>query len=216
MGTSLWPLFDLRICTPRLELRPPSDADVFALVELAAQGVHDPETMPFRIPWTDVPPPQFQRNALQFHWGLRSMWTPQRWHLACAVSVDGEIVGQQDILGADFAHTRTFETGSWLGRAHQGKGIGKEMRAAVLHLGFVGLEATRAETGAYEENHASLGVTTALGYEPNGSAIFAPRGEPQTELKFAMSREAFERTRRDDITIENLEPCLPLFGLAED
>jgi RimJ/RimL family protein N-acetyltransferase len=215
MGESLWPLFDLRICTPRLELRPPRDPDVFALAELATHGIHDPDDMPFRIPWTDASPPQFQRNTLQFHWGLRSMWTPQRWHLPCAVWVDGEIVGQQDLMATDFSHTKTFESGSWLGRAHQGQGIGKEMRAAVLHLGFVGLRATRAETGAYEGNSASLGVTTALGYEPNGSAIFAPRGEPQTELKFVMSRDAFERTRRDDITIENLEPCLPLFGVAD-
>jgi RimJ/RimL family protein N-acetyltransferase len=215
MGGSLWPLFDLTIRTPRLELRPPNDDDVFALAALATHGIHDPKDMPFRFPWTDVPSPQFERNTLQFHWRIRATWTVEQWHLPCAVWVDGEIVGQQDIVANDFVHTKTFESGSWLGRDHQGRGVGQEMRAAILHLGFVGLRATRAETGAYEGNSASLGVTTALGYEPNGSAIFAPRGEPQTELKFVMSRDAFERTRRDDITIENLEPCLPLFGVAD-
>ena len=29
-----------------------------------------------------------------------------------------------------------------------------------------------------------------------------------------MSRATFDRVRRDDISIENLEPCLPMFGLA--
>ena len=73
----------------------------------------------------------------------------------------------------------------------------------------------RAETGAYEHNAASLGVTRSLGYEPNGDEVTAPRGEPQLELKFKMDRDAFGLIRRDDVTIENLEPCLPMFGLAD-
>jgi hypothetical protein len=36
---------------------------------------------------------------------------------------------------------REFESGSWLGREHQGRGLGKEMREATLHLGFEGLGA---------------------------------------------------------------------------
>jgi RimJ/RimL family protein N-acetyltransferase len=216
MAESFWPLFDLTIRTPRLELRPPSDPDVFALALLASRGIHDPKEMPFRFPWTDVSSPQFERNTLQFHWRVRSSWTTEQWHLPFAVRVDGEIVGQQDAVAHDFLHTKTFETGSWLGQAYQGQGIGKEMRCAILHFGFLGLGATRAETGAYEQNRASLGVTAALGYEDNGDAVVAPRGEPHVERKFKMSREGFEKIRREDITIENLEPCLPLFGLAGD
>lgn len=215
MPESLWPLFDLTIRTPRVELRPPTDDDVFALAALAAEGIHDPKVMPFRMPWTDVESPQFERNTLQFHWRIRASWTADDWHLPFAVWCDGEIVGQQDLLAHDFLHTRTVESGSWLGQAHQGKGIGKEMRTAVLHLGFLGLGAVRAETGAYEHNVASLGVTSALGYEPNGDAVFAPRGEPQVEKKFTMDRAGFERLQRDDIEIENLDECLPLFGLDD-
>jgi RimJ/RimL family protein N-acetyltransferase len=215
VSSSWWPLFDLTIRTPRLVMRPPRDEDVFAIVELASAGIHDPKEMPFRFPWTDVASPQFERNSLQFHWRVRATWTVEQWQLPFAVWVEGEIVGQQDIMGTDFVHTRTFETGSWLGQRHQGQGIGKEMRTAILHLGFLGLSATRAETGAYEHNMASLGVTRALGYEDNGDAVHAPRGEPQVERKFKMSREQFEAIRRDDITIENLEPCLPMFGLAD-
>jgi len=216
MATDFWPLFDLTIRTPRLELRPPRDPDIFALALLASRGIHDPKEMPFRLPWTDVPSPQFERNTLQFHWRTRANWTTEQWHLPFAVSVDGEIVGQQDMVATDFVHTKTFETGSWLGQAHQGEGIGKEMRVAILHFGFLGLEARRAETGAYENNAPSLGVTYALGYEDNGDAVAAPRGEPHVERKFKMSRAQFETIRRDDIVIENLDPCLPLFGLAGD
>jgi RimJ/RimL family protein N-acetyltransferase len=216
MSESFWPLFDLTIRTPRLVMRPPRDEDVFALTALAAEGIHDPKLMPFRFPWTDVAPPEFQRNCLQFHWRVRATWTTDEWHLPFAIWLDGEIVGQQDMIGRDFLHTKTFETGSWLGQAYQGKGIGKEMRAAILQLGFDGLGAARAETGAHEHNKASLGVTKSLGYEPNGDAVFAPRGEPQVELKFKMDRDAFELVRREDVTIENLEACLPMFGLTGD
>jgi RimJ/RimL family protein N-acetyltransferase len=215
MAGNPWPLFDLTIRTPLVELRPPRDEDVFVLAELAANGIHDPKQMPFRFPWTDAPAAELERNALQFHWRIRAAWTVDAWHLPFAVWCDGRIVGQQDIVATDFVHTRTFESGSWLGRAHQGRGIGKEMRTAMLHLGFVGLGAQRAETGAYEHNEASLGVTRSLGYEPNGDSVHAPRGEPQTELEFKMTRDTFERLRRDDITIENLDPCLAMFGLAD-
>jgi RimJ/RimL family protein N-acetyltransferase len=215
MHVTYWPLFELRIRTPRLELRPPRDEDVFALAELAGQGIHDPKEMPFRTAWTDAPSPELERNALQFHWRIRASWTTDDWHLPFAVWCDGRIVGQQDILGADFARTLTFTTGSWLGRDHQGQGIGKEMRTAVLHLGFDGLGAQRAETAAYERNAASLGVTRSLGYEANGDSIVVTRDEAKTELDFKMGRAAFENLRRDDITIENLEPCLPMFGLAD-
>jgi RimJ/RimL family protein N-acetyltransferase len=216
MGESLWPLFDLTIRTPNLVLRPPTDDDVFMLAALATKGIHDPKQMPFRFPWTDVASPQFERNTLQFHWRIRATWTVEAWHLPFAVWADGQIVGQQDLLAHDFLHTKTFESGSWLGQAYQGRGIGKEMRAAVLHLGFDGLGGVRAETGAYEGNLASNGVTRSLGYAPNGTAVVAPRGEPQTELRYVMDRDGFELIRRDDITIENLEHCLPMFGLVDD
>lgn len=216
MIEAFWPLFALTIRTPRLVLRPPTDDDIAALAALGGKGVHDPAVMPFRFPWTDAPSPQRERSTLQFHWRVRASWTPDDWHLPCAVRCDGEIVGQQDILAHDFARVRTVESGSWLGREHQGKGIGKEMRSAILHLAFVGLDAARAETGAYEDNAASLGVTRSLGYAPNGDAVFAPRGEPQVEKKFKMDRVGFDRIRRDDVVIENLEPCLELFGLGDD
>ena len=89
------------------------------------------------------------------------------------------------------------------------------MRTAILHLAFIGLEARRAETGAYEGNVASLGVTAAARLRTQRRRRVRARcGEPQVEKKFKMDRAAFERIRRDDITIENLEPCLAMFGIG--
>src|SRR4029453_9426161 len=80
-----WPLFALRVTTPRVELRYPDDADCGELVEVAARGVHDPAFMPFQVPWTDIAPPRQQREALQHYWGTRATWTPERWAMPMAV-----------------------------------------------------------------------------------------------------------------------------------
>jgi RimJ/RimL family protein N-acetyltransferase len=88
------------------------------------------------------------------------------------------------------------------------------MRAAALHLGFAGLGANVAITGAWHDNAASLGVTRSLGYVPNGEEILLRRDKPDVMLHFRMARADWEARRRDDITIEGLEPCLGLFGTA--
>ena len=72
MGTTFWPLFDLVVETPRLTLRYVDDELAVELVELAVRGIHDPATMPFSIPWTDLPSARFEREALQFYWGRRA------------------------------------------------------------------------------------------------------------------------------------------------
>ena len=89
------------------------------------------------------------------------------------------------------------------------------MRAAVLHFAFAGLDAGRATTGAFHDNTRSLAVTTALGYEPNGDQLKVRDGEPTRCLEFKMERADWARRRRDDITIDGLEPCLALFGLED-
>jgi RimJ/RimL family protein N-acetyltransferase len=208
-----WPFFDLRVRTPRIELRYPNDDDLVALAALAAEGIHPPDFMPFTTPWTE-------RNALQWHWRTRADLTPQKWGLLF-VTVDaatGTIVGTQGIEAKDFAVTRTVSTGSWLGQEHQGKGIGKEMRAAVLHLAFEGLAAQTAFSGAYTDNAASIAVSRALGYQDDGYEVVARRGEAARELRFRLERADWEAKQnpRADIVIEGLEPCLPLLGLGPD
>src|SRR5690606_16044055 len=122
----------------------------------------------FPVPWTQRPSPQFEREFMQHHWRARAAWTPQRWRLILAVFHDGAPIGCQDVIADDFPLLREVRTGSWLGRPFQGRGFGKQMRAAVLHLAFAGLGAVTARTSAFADNPASLAVTRALGYEPNG------------------------------------------------
>lgn len=211
-----WPLFGLRIETPRLMLRYPTDDDLAALNAVAGQGIHDPADMPFEIPWTDAPPDIRARNSLQYWWGLRASWQPADWHLTLVVRETSTVVGVQDLFAKNFPAKRQVATGSWLGKGFQGHGIGKEMRAAVLHLAFAGLGATRATSGAFAHNAASLAVSKALGYVENGDDISAPRGEPVRHIRLLLTREVWERNRRRDVRIEGLQACLPMFGLDEN
>jgi RimJ/RimL family protein N-acetyltransferase len=213
MRTEWWPFFALRIRTPRLELRPPTDDDLDELGELLTAGVHDPARMPFNTPWTDAEQPELQRSALQFHWRTRASLTVDDWHVPFGVWQDGRLVGQQDVAAAQFRLLRTVNTGSWVGLGHQGGGIGKEMRAAVLHLAFAGLGAIRAETAAFEDNAASLAVTRSLGYRPNGDDVRPQRDRAGRQLRFTLSNEEWELRRRHDIEIDGLAACAPLLGV---
>ena len=211
MPDTQWPLFDLRVRTPRVEIRLPTDPDLYRLNELVDLGVHEQSAMPFTIPWTDTPTPRRHRESLRFWWSARADWSPENWNFTGAVFVDGTPVGVQDLMAKNFARLRTVETASWLGRQHQGQGLGKEMRAAILHLAFEGLGAIRAISGAFHDNGASLATSKSLGYTGNGDRLMLRRERPDRILDLKLDRVTW--TRRDDIEIEGLEACLEMFGV---
>jgi RimJ/RimL family protein N-acetyltransferase len=132
VATRFWPLFDLVVRTPRLELRLLRETELAGLVELVDGGIHPPETMPFFVAWTDVEPERRAREAAQWMWRHRANWSADNWTFTGGVFVDGKVVGVQDVGAQHFRTVRSVETGSWLGLAHQGQGLGREMREAVL------------------------------------------------------------------------------------
>ena len=89
MTHPIWPLFDLRVRTPRLELRYIDDELGAALAALAAKGIHDPGFMPFAIPWTDFESPRQEWQTQQYYWRCRADLTADAWSLNFAVLVDG-------------------------------------------------------------------------------------------------------------------------------
>jgi RimJ/RimL family protein N-acetyltransferase len=210
MDATIWPFFALRITTPRVELRYPDDDDLVALAHLATEGIHDPSSMPFFVPWTRAESPELERNALQHNWALRGSLTHDDWALPFAVRAEGELVGVQAVSAKKFAVRRTVETGSWLVQRAQGSGIGTEMRAAVLHFAFAGLGAEEAFSGSFIDNPSSAAVSRHLGYEPNGEEIVEREGEAARLQRWVLTRAKWTPQRRDDITIEGLATCLPL------
>src|SRR5687767_14747895 len=108
--TTHWPLFDLRLTTPRLVLRPPTDDDFPGLLAAIDAGIHDPAEMPFAMAWTDKPREQRERESVQWWWKQRSSWSAEDWSLPLAVFLDGRAVGMQDMNGKEFSMLRVVDT----------------------------------------------------------------------------------------------------------
>src|SRR5579859_3802059 len=192
MTSPHWPLTGLRLRTPRLELRWPSLEDLDEVVALAASGVHDPRIQPFSAAWTDVTAAELPARSLRFFWSQWASWQPANWEISFVVTHQGTIVGVQGLKAADFAILREVHTGSWIGRRYQGRGIGTEMRAAVLSLAFDDLHAGYARSTAHSDNAASLGVSRRLGYTGNGVEHLAVRGRAITAQRLLLDRATWQ------------------------
>jgi RimJ/RimL family protein N-acetyltransferase len=214
MSHPLWPLYDLHLRTERLDLHLPNEDEIVELCALAKSGIHPPGEMPFGVAWSIKPSPQFEREYIQHNWGVRATWMPTDWTLDLAVSLGTRLVGIQGLAARDFAEMRTVGTGSWLGAAFQGQGIGKEMRGAVLALGFDGLGAEIATSEAFLDNRSSAGVSRALGYASNGRGRLAPEGIARETERFRMTRQEWASRPRPPVQIEGLDGCRDMFGLA--
>jgi RimJ/RimL family protein N-acetyltransferase len=211
-----WPLFDLRLTSPRLELRYADDSDLLELAEVAGEGIHPPDVMPFMTPWSDAPPAERARSVLQWNWRGRAVLRPESWSLPFAVVSDGRVVGIQDVVASDFEFVREVSTGSWLGQRHQGQGIGTEMRAAVLALAFEGLRSRFALSGAFTDNPASIAVSRRCGYEPDGIARLVRRGRPETQLRLRLSRERWAEFATTPVQIHGLtDEVKAMLGAAD-
>ncbi len=208
-----WPLFALRVRNGPTELRLPDEADLAALAALARDGIHDPAQMPFSYPWTDADPAQRATSVAQWAWRTRADWMPQKWSLELVAVEDDQVVGTQGIKAHDFAITREFETGSWVGRRHQGRGVATRMRQAVLHLGFAGLGAQVGRSAAFSDNAASLHISEKLGYRWDGTSRQARRGEPAEMIRLVLTRADWQATGPPGVTIDGLESCESWFGL---
>lgn len=207
-----WPLFDLRLTTADLELRPMTETDQLAVADVLPADVElDPAATTYGLD---------QRTgrgivAHQDYWKAYGSWRPDAWRLKFAVMVASEVVGAQELEAKDFPTLRTVETASFLVPGFRGRGLGKQMRAAVLQLAFGPLEAQAAVTEAWHDNHASLGVSRALGYRPNGESLHR-RGEGVDTMVGMRLRRADWVTSGSgaQVEISDFESCRPLFGLA--
>lgn len=190
----LFPPLGLTIEAGPVVLHGISDEILPELCDLAVRGIHDPGSMPFFFPWTDAPRDEMARNTAAYHWRARADFTPAAWALHLAVFHEGRLVGTQGFETSDYLVTRTGETGSWLGREFQGRGIGTMMRQAVCAFAFDHLDAAAITSGAFVDNPASLGVSRKLGYQPNGIRRLKRReGELALNQSLLLTPEHFIR-----------------------
>jgi RimJ/RimL family protein N-acetyltransferase len=208
-----FPVLGLRITAGLLELRGITDEDIAALVDVALDGIHPPDRMPFAVPWTDAPREELPLRFAQYHWGNRASFSRERWVLDLVVRWERVVVGTQGFFTRDYLVTRSGETGSWLGAAHQGRGIGTAMRQAMCAFLFDHLDAEAIRSGAFLDNPASLAVSRKVGYVDNGRIRMARRGELAENQQLILTPDRL--VRGEPITVEGLAPVRRLIGLDD-
>jgi RimJ/RimL family protein N-acetyltransferase len=209
-----YPPLNIEVRTPRLTLLGATDDLLERLVPIVQAGVVEPGQMPFDDPMSLYEDsPQREWKWLRAIWAGRARADPQWWRLYFVVMADGRPVGMQDLIGTDFASLGTVSTFSWLQPSSRRRGFGTEMRVAILHLAFAGLNAREASSEAFTDNPASNSVSKALGYEPNGTTWATRRGNPAMLAAWKLTRKRWEQSQRDDIQLTGVEACLPVLGI---
>lgn len=193
----IWPLHDLVLRTAEVELRGMTEAWALQLAQqVPADLEHHPRLAHFS-PGGDV---------LQAYWRNNGRWLPTGWVAEFVVLHGGTPIGLQALEGKDFRVRRTVDTHSWLVTSARGRGLGKQMRAAVLSLAFEHLGATGAVSSAWSDNAASLGVSRSLGYVDSHQETHAD-GRVMQHL----SLDSW--TSATPVEVSGVEACLPYFGL---
>jgi hypothetical protein len=132
----VWPLFDLRVRTPRLTLRVPGDGDLAGLVALAG-----------RSGWSAAGP-EAALDVPQYFWRLRADWSPRAWRLPL-VAYDAGLRprGVRLLEADDFAGTHAVRTHAPLPAGADDE-LDAELLRGVLALAFEHLGALSARAGA--------------------------------------------------------------------
>jgi RimJ/RimL family protein N-acetyltransferase len=213
MTHSYWPPLDIRVRIESLTLRPLTEAD---LDELARTLPADVELNPASPTYLGARPDSARGTIVhQDYWRAMGTWTTDAWRLNFGVWRDGRLIGAQELEGNDYQRLRTVDTASFLLTDARRQGLGKAMRRGVLGLAFGRLGAEYAITSAWHDNHASLGVSRALGYVDNGIERHRRDDAVDDMVHLRMSREAWLASGYSDgIDIECPDDCLPYFGLS--
>ena len=206
-------MFDIRLTTPDLELRHLRESD---LGELAAIFPEDVELDPSSTTYDGLDPAWNRRLGVhQSYWRGRAGWRPESWALSFGVFLESQLVGYQGLEGDDFSTLRTVDSSSFLTSAVRSRGLGKQMRAAVLTLAFGQLGARFAITSAWSDNHASLGVSRAIGYVDNGVTTDRRDDVAGEMAHLRLTRERWAASGwPEQVTVSGVDECMVFFGLG--
>ncbi len=209
-----YPPLNVQVHTPRLSLLGATDTLLDHLLPTVRKGVAKAAPWPFDDPMSLYKDgPEREWAWLRGVWAGRGQVSDRFWRLYFVVVVAGEPLGMQDLIGVNFSAFGTVSTFSWLSPDARGRGLGKEMRQAVLHLAFEGLSAQEAGSEAFVDNHASNRVSNAMGYEPNGTTWSTRRGAAAEMNRWRLTREQWMKGRRSDIQLLGVADCLPVLGI---
>jgi RimJ/RimL family protein N-acetyltransferase len=213
MLADLWPQFGITVGTSRLQLRLPREEELAQLADLAGRGVHPPGERPFLTSWTDGTHADRARFVLREHWRQLATWEVHAWSLGFGVFRAGEPIGVVELRAENFPVVRQVYTSSWLGLAYHGQGYGTEARIGLLTLAFEHLGAEAALSEAFQDNHASQGVSRKLGYQPDGISVDARGDEAVVSDRLRLTRQRWQEQPRPAVTVTGVDACRPAFGL---
>ena len=205
-----WPLHGIHVRTAHLDLRVMTEADLPTLWSLLPD---DLELNPHATTYAGLDDAANRRAVLaQGYWRALGMWSPDDWALPFVVRSEGAVVGAQWLEGPDWRADRTVDSSSWLVATARGRGLGKQMRAAVLALAFGPLRAAAAISSAVVDNASSLGVSRALGYRDTHRSLLEHSGETLQHVR--LERATWDASgHARGIVLSGVEPALPFFGL---
>ena len=205
-----WPLQGIRLRTADLDLQVMTEADLPTLWELLPDDV---EMNPHATTYAGLDERANRRAVLaQGYWRALGLWSPDDWALPFVVRSEGAVVGAQWLEGPDWRADRTVDSSSWLVPPARGRGLGQQMRAAVLALAFGPLRAEAAISSAVIGNAPSLGVSRALGYRETHRSVLEHSGETLQHVR--LGREAWAASGgARGVVIDGVAPALPLFGI---
>jgi len=170
------------INTPRISLRPISEADVDAFYTVYS----NPEVMRY---WSTPPLPNrdaASRQIADIHEGFKRHEL-LKW--AIALRNSDMLIGTATLFHPDFSNRRS-EIGYALGRAHWGNGYMQEALKAVIDFAFEKLELHRIEADVDPRNTASIRTLERLGFQREGylRERWQVNGEIQDALFFGLLR----------------------------
>ncbi|GAA1688722.1 GNAT family N-acetyltransferase [Microbacterium sediminicola] len=153
--------------TERLELSPPTEADIDALYEACQDDAIQR--------YTTVPSPYTRADAENFV-ALIPEWWADGSEANWAIRLGGKLVG---MIGLHKISLGAAKFGYWIAPEARGIGVSTEAGRAVIDAGFQHFDLQRIEWRAVVGNVASAGVARSLGFRYEGIlrlALYSPRG----------------------------------------
>ena len=179
----------------------------------AARPTQSPPRSTTRCRCTSTTPTSAYASGSKQSGASAAVFEPDLWRLYFVVMLEGEPIGMQDLIGSQFPTFGTVFSFSWLSSDVRQRGLGTEMRAAVLHLAFGGLNAKEAHSEAFFDNDGSNRVSERLGYQPNGITSATRRGQPAQLHRWRLTHDDWQRQQRDDIELHGVESCRGTLGI---
>ena len=214
--SSVWPQFSLQIDVDGARLEAPTDAQLEVLAGLAGrpEEILEPDKTHF-VKWMEGrTPAEIEQQRTARVQSNRDLTRRPGWTLDLAVVANGDPVGMQSLSGFEqWPSRRIVGTTSWLISRCQRHGLGTRCRAAVLELAFLHLGADAAKSWVLQDNHASIAVSTKLGYHVVGDEQIVENGRELTEIVYLLDANDWIHSPARQRYAPAIEGAAPLIRL---